>query len=172
MWVWVNSRSWWWRGRPGVLQFMGSQRVGHDWATELNWTEGPPVGFPGDSGKESAFQCRRCGLDPWLRKIPWRRKWQPTPLFLPGKSHRQRSLAVYSLWGCKRVRDNLAITQQQQRTPSRESLKRVSPKESNHERLHQEKGSAYLQNQDMETTYFLLWLFGEGVRNTLIFSIL
>ena len=36
-WVWVNSRSWWWTGRPGVLQSMGSQRVGHDWATELNW---------------------------------------------------------------------------------------------------------------------------------------
>ena len=39
MWVWVNSGRWWWTGRPGVLQFMGSQRVGHDWATELNWTE-------------------------------------------------------------------------------------------------------------------------------------
>ena len=38
-WVWVNSRSWWWTGRPGVLQFMGLQRVRHDWATELNWTE-------------------------------------------------------------------------------------------------------------------------------------
>ena len=38
-WVWVNPRSWWWTGRPGVLQFMGSQRVGHDWATELNWTD-------------------------------------------------------------------------------------------------------------------------------------
>ena len=37
-WVWVNSRSWWWTGRPGVLQFMGSQRVRHDWETELNWT--------------------------------------------------------------------------------------------------------------------------------------
>ena len=36
-WVWVNSRSWWWTGRPGVLRFMGSQRVRHDWATELNW---------------------------------------------------------------------------------------------------------------------------------------
>ena len=35
-WVWVDSRSWWWAGRPGVLQFMGSQRVGHDWVTELN----------------------------------------------------------------------------------------------------------------------------------------
>ena len=38
-WVWVNSRSWWWTGRPGMLWFMGSQRVGHDWVTELNWTE-------------------------------------------------------------------------------------------------------------------------------------
>ena len=36
-WVWVNSGSWWWTGRPGVLQFMGSQRVEHDWVTELNW---------------------------------------------------------------------------------------------------------------------------------------
>ena len=36
-WVWVNSGSWWWIGRPGVLWFMGSQRVGHDWVTELNW---------------------------------------------------------------------------------------------------------------------------------------
>ena len=39
MWVWVNSESWWWTGRPGVLWFMGSQRVGHDWGTELNRTE-------------------------------------------------------------------------------------------------------------------------------------
>ena len=38
-WVWVNSGSWWWTGRLGVLRFMGSQRVKHDWATELNWTE-------------------------------------------------------------------------------------------------------------------------------------
>ena len=38
-WVWVDSDSWWWTGRPGVLQFMGLQRLGHDWTTELNWTE-------------------------------------------------------------------------------------------------------------------------------------
>ena len=36
-WVWVDSWSWWWTGKPNVLRFMGSQRVGHDWATELNW---------------------------------------------------------------------------------------------------------------------------------------
>ena len=39
MWIWVNSGSWWWTGRPGMLRFMGSQRVGHDWVTELNWMQ-------------------------------------------------------------------------------------------------------------------------------------
>ena len=43
-WVWVDSESWWWTGRPGVLHFMGLQRVRHDWVTELNWTE-PQPGF-------------------------------------------------------------------------------------------------------------------------------
>ena len=38
-WAWVNSRSWWWTGRLGVLRFMGSQRIGHDWVTEVNWTD-------------------------------------------------------------------------------------------------------------------------------------
>ena len=47
---------------------------------------------------------RRRGFDPWVRKIPWRRKWQPTPVFLPGKSHGQRSLAGYSPCGRQRVR--------------------------------------------------------------------
>ena len=42
-WVWVNSGSWWWAGRPGVLQSMVSQRIKHDWVTELNWTELKPV---------------------------------------------------------------------------------------------------------------------------------
>ena len=53
------------------------------------------------SGKESAGQCRRRRFDPWVRKIPWRRKWQPSPVFLPGESHGQRSLVGYNPWGCK-----------------------------------------------------------------------
>ena len=51
------------------------------------------------SGKESAYQHRRCRrpwFDPWLGKIPWRRKWQPTPVFLPGKSHGQGNLVGFS----------------------------------------------------------------------------
>ena len=46
--------------------------------------------------KESAYQCRRCTFDPWGGKIPWRRKWQPTPVFLLGGFHRQRRLVGYS----------------------------------------------------------------------------
>ena len=53
------------------------------------------------SGKEAACQWRRHKFDPWVRKIPWKKKWQPTPTFLPGKSHEQRSLAGYSPWSCK-----------------------------------------------------------------------
>ena len=50
--VWVDSGSWWWTGRPGVLWFMGSQRVGHDWATELKWTDGIGI-FPYISKNQS-----------------------------------------------------------------------------------------------------------------------
>ena len=63
----------------------------------------------GSSGKESACQGRRLRFYPWIRKSPWRRrKWQPTPVFLPGKSHGDRSLVGYSLRGHRRVRHNLA----------------------------------------------------------------
>ena len=51
--------------------------------------------------KETACQCRRRGFNPWIGKFPWRRKWQPTPVFLPKKFHGQRSLAGYSPWGRK-----------------------------------------------------------------------
>ena len=70
------------------------------------------------SGKESACQCGRHGFGPWVGKIPWRRKWQFTPVFLPGESHGQRSLAGYSPWGLKRVRLNLVTKQQQAWTHS------------------------------------------------------
>ena len=44
-WVWARSGSWWWTGKPGMLQFMGSQRLGHDWVTELNWCLGKPCNY-------------------------------------------------------------------------------------------------------------------------------
>ena len=90
-----------WMEEPGRLQSMGSQRIGHDWAA-CTFTH-LVRGFPGGtSGKEPTCQCRsckRCGFDPWVRKIPWRRAQQPSPLFLPEESHGQRSLEGYSPWG-------------------------------------------------------------------------
>jgi len=69
------------------------------------WQSSLYLGFPGDtSSKESTYQSRRCKicrLDPWVGKIPWRRKWLCTPVFLPGESHAQKSLVGYSLWGHK-----------------------------------------------------------------------
>ena len=50
---------------------------------------------------KNSLQCGRLRFDPWVGKIPWRRKWQPTPVFLPGESHGQRSLVGYSPWGCQ-----------------------------------------------------------------------
>ena len=63
--VWVDSGSWWWTGRPGMLWFVGSQRVGRDWVTELNWTE-----------------CRRPWFNSWVRKICWSREKVCTSVFL------------------------------------------------------------------------------------------
>ena len=74
----------------------------------LYWLQFPPLLNKGVSGgasaKESACQYRRrkrCGFDPSVGKILWSRKWQPTPVFLPGKFHGQKSLAGYSPWGHK-----------------------------------------------------------------------
>ena len=56
----------------------------------------PPTNA-GDTGH------RRCAFGPWVGKIPWRKKWQPTPVFLPEKSHGQRSVVGYSTKGCKEL---------------------------------------------------------------------
>ena len=58
-WVWASSRSWWWTGRPGVLQSMGSQRVGQDWATELNWKW------------KNVLQSSRG----WWKRLTWMARW-------------------------------------------------------------------------------------------------
>ena len=62
-------------------------------------------GFPGGSdGKESTCNVGKpARFDPWVRKIPWRREWQTTPVFLPGEFHGQRSLESYSSWGHKEL---------------------------------------------------------------------
>ena len=82
---------------------MRSQKVGHDWATELNWTDEAGGLLRWSRGEESTCQFRRLGFNPWVGKILWRRKWQSTSVFLPGAFHGQRSLANYSPRGCKEL---------------------------------------------------------------------
>ena len=121
-WVWVNSGSWWWTGRPGIVQFMGSQRAEHDWATELDWTEQtehlyaekamaphsstlawkiPWTEEPSGLQSMGSLRVRH----DWATSLSlltfmhWRRKWQPTPVFLPGESQGRGSLVGYRLWG-------------------------------------------------------------------------
>ena len=89
---------------PWALEFWTNRRLRKDLG-ELREILRNNSELPGWlSGQEPACQCRRQkrrGFDPWLRKIPWRRKWQPISVFLPGESHGQRSLADYSPWGWK-----------------------------------------------------------------------
>ena len=87
-WTWTNSRRWWGTGKPGMLQFMRSPRVAHNLVTEQQW-------------QRICLQCGRLSSIPGLGKIPWRREWQPTPVFLPGEFHGQRSLASYSPGDCR-----------------------------------------------------------------------
>ena len=75
-------------------------------------------------GKESACQCRKCkrhGFNPWVGKIPWRRKWQPAPVFLPGELHGQRCLAGYSS-GVTKSRSQLQPFSTQNSTRFRDHL--------------------------------------------------
>ena len=86
------------------------------------------------SGKEPTCQCRRCkrcGFDPWVWKIFWSRNWQPTPVFLPGKFHGQRSLVGCRPWGCKESDTTEQLNTHVQPIPSK------SPAISSNKRLTQ-----------------------------------
>ena len=74
------------------------------------------------SVKEFACHCRRHGFDPWIGKISLRRKWQPIPVFLPGKSYGQRNLVGYSPWGHKRAGHDLETKQQQQKQQQQQHI--------------------------------------------------
>ena len=105
--VWISNIFNWNTGKgPGVVQKSDSE-----WKMNIPYFPSPyslrvatinNLGFPGGaSGKEPTCQCRRhkrLRSDPWVGKIPWRGKRQPTPVFLPGESHGQRSLTGYSPW--------------------------------------------------------------------------
>ena len=82
---------------------MGSQKFGHDWVTntQLMKAGGTVVtSLPASAGDAGSQVQPPVGKIPW-RRNPWKRAWQPTPVFLAGKSHGQKSLAGYSPWGTK-----------------------------------------------------------------------
>ena len=93
----------------GVMEGEGQSRGREVRSTTIGYKRNYN-GLPdGAISKEPARQCRRCKrrrFDPWVGEIPWRRKWQPPPVFLPGESHGQRNLAGYSPWGCKELDKN------------------------------------------------------------------
>ena len=106
---WLDGREFEWT--PGVGDGQGVLACCNSWGRKesdmterLNWTEQAllitTMGFLGNtSGQESTCHLKRHCFDLWAGKIPWRRKWQPTPVFLPRKFHGQRSLAGYNPWG-------------------------------------------------------------------------
>ena len=95
------------------ILMMFCTKISHTFNLLLNTPQGA-LGCPGGtSGKEPTCQCRRHkrhGFDPWVRKTPWRRAWQPTPVLLPGEFHGQRSLVGCELWGHKEL-DMTEVTQ-------------------------------------------------------------
>ena len=87
----------------GQVIFLSSHSLWLKWGDEFGQSDSEPtiLTIPWRSGEEFPSQCRRCGFDPWVGKIPWRRKWHPTPVFLPRKSHGQRSLVGWHPWSHK-----------------------------------------------------------------------
>ena len=126
---------------PALFSFIGRSSI------HIYWSFG---GFPGSSvGKE--FTCN--AGDPgclWVGKIPWRRKWQPTPVFLSEKSHGQRSLAGYNPWGHKRVRHNLATKGQ------------LSSKLSNQESSSCRPCSSVRGNSILMCSFFCPWAWEDA----------
>ena len=93
----VKDRGDWYAGVHGVAK-------SHIWLSD--WTTNSIIGLSSWlSGKESTCQCTKYGFKPWVGKNPWRRKWQLSPVFLPGKSHGQRSLVGYIVHGVAKELD-------------------------------------------------------------------
>ena len=99
-WSWKSRASWVCPQKPSCPALDGNVSEKPIWAA-VSYQGGFPRGA---GGKESTCQCRRLKrhrFDPWVGKIPWSRKWHPTPVFLPGKFYGQRNLEGYSPWGQK-----------------------------------------------------------------------
>ena len=109
--------------RNTFYKYLLSQIFDKHWTRGNSWTEFSYVQWQGDiyfllDGTVLKNQCRRRGFDPWVGKMPWSGKWQPTPVFLPGKFHGQRSLAGHSPGGHKISNTTEQMRQKHENTPS------------------------------------------------------
>ena len=101
---------------PSIWVFSNESTLCMRWPTYWSFSFNiiPSKEIPGLISFRMAVQCRRPRFDPWIEKLPWRRAWKTTSVFLPGESHGQRSLPGYSPQGCKESDATEAIKQQQQ----------------------------------------------------------
>ena len=86
-----------------MIKKMIFERWAVSFANCVRGLQGLTRGFSGKESSSQCWRCQRCIFDAWVQKIPWRRAWQPTQIFLPRESHEQRSLAGYSPWGHKEL---------------------------------------------------------------------
>ena len=118
------------------------------------------LGLPsGTSGKEPACQCRRHkrhGFDTWVRKILRKRKWQPSPVFLPGKSHGQRSLAGYSKLGCKELDTTEAAEYIMRNAGLEEAQARIKIAERNNNNLRYADNTTLMAESEEELKSLLM----------------
>ena len=124
--------------------------------------------------KLSACQCRRCwtcGFRPWVTEVPWRRKWQPPPGFLPGKSHGQRSLTGYSLWGV-RVRHHWACERAHTHTHTHTHIHDTLHEAPSHEAGAKGslcwRGQVSNQNEEAHVSGYRGWLLSTGALRVLL----
>ena len=89
------------RKHPSLIPFSQGMDKENEDRIVLRDVYGPSLPYTSLVAQTICLQCGRPGFKPWVGKISWRRKWQPTPVFLPGKSHGWRSLVAYSPWGHK-----------------------------------------------------------------------
>ena len=95
-WVWTSSRSWWRTGKPGMLQSMESQRVGHYWVTDR--TDSGFLGLLITQMVKNPPAVQETWVQSLARNIPWSKAWQPTPVFFHGESTRTEKPEGYSPW--------------------------------------------------------------------------
>ena len=118
----MNAQRW-----RGVYLMEYYPAIKKEWNNAAMWMDLEILmGFPGSSVVKVHLQSRRPRFDPWVGKISWRKEWLPTPGFLPGKAHEQRSPVGYRAWGCKKVGyDSVTMQQRDYHSSERSQIEKT-----------------------------------------------